>query len=588
MRSGNTNRSELKTLLVFVLALTIFTSCKKYYATDSSDDDQINNIAGHEEASDYIWNDSQIIDITLNGTSITENSDAITTEGSKATIISAGTYRISGTLTNGQIIVSTADENIVRLIFNGVNITCSSSAPVYVRHATKVMIVLADNTVNSLTDGTSFTTNADGEPDATVFSKSYLSFFGTGSLTIDGNYKDGIACKDGLIIKSGIINISSADDGIRGKDYLIIKDGNITVNATGDGLKSDNEDDTDLGYITIENGSVNIVAGGDGVNAQTNLLINDGSITITTGGGAATSTGSTSGGGRPGTSSGGYTGTVSAKALKAGTKVTIDKGTFVINSADDAIHSNNSVVINGGTLSLASGDDAIHAPTSITISNETMSITKCYEGIESALITVNSGYLSLVSTDDGFNATKGQATEANDGSYLYIKGGNTVINSSAGDGLDSNGNVEMTGGTVVVHGPQSSPEVGIDVNGTFNISGGFLFVTGPNSGNMIEATSTTSSQYAIKVTMSGTLGTGSLFHIQDASGTDLVTYKPVRTIYYVVFSSQKLTSGATYSIYTGGSSTGTNSDGLYTGGTYSSGTLKKSFTVSGKVTNVSF
>jgi hypothetical protein len=59
------------------------------------------------------------------------------------------------------------------------------------------------------------------EPNAAIFSKSDLTIFGAGSLNVDGNYNDGIASKDGLIIKSGTISVTSVDDGIRGKDYLI-------------------------------------------------------------------------------------------------------------------------------------------------------------------------------------------------------------------------------------------------------------------------------------------------------------------------------------------------------------------------------
>lgn len=586
------NARKLIFLITGIFILATFQGCKKYYA----DDELINNTTGYEEAADYIWDISEVIEIKLNGTSITENSDGVTSDDGNVTITTAGTYRITGTLTNGQIIVNTADENIVRLIFNGVNISCSSSAPVFVKNATKVMIVLADNTGNFLTDGTSYVVDSDNEPNAVIFSKSYLSFYGNGSLTVTGNYADGITGKDGLVIKSGTINVNAADDGIRGKDYLIIKDGNITINAGGDGLKSDNEENTDYGYISIETGIFNIIASGDGMDAQTNLKISDGTFTITTGGGAPATIGSTGtpggpgggGPGGPGSSGGGYSGTVSAKALKAKVNLTIEKGSFIINSADDAIHSNNSVTISGGNISIASGDDAIHAEISITISDEIINISKCYEGIESASITVNSGYLNLVSTDDGFNATKGQATEANDGSCVYINGGIIVVNSSTGDGLDSNGSVVMTAGTVIVQGPKSAPEVGFDINGTFNISGGLLIGTGPNSGNMIEATSTASAQYAVKATITSTLSSSTLFHIQDSNGNDVVTFSPVRAIYYVVFSSPDLISGSTYSIYTGGSSTGTNTNGIYSGGTYSGGTLKKSFTVTGKVTNVSF
>jgi hypothetical protein len=105
---------------------------------------------------------------------------------------------------------------------------------------------------------------------------------------------------------------------------------------------------------------------------------------------------------------------------------------------------------------------------------------------------------------------------------------------------------------------------------------------------MIEGLSTTTSQYGIKATITSTLAASTLFHIQDASGNELITFKPVRSCYYIVYSSPLLLSGSTYFICTGGSSTGTMTNGIYVGGTYSGGTAKKNFTVSSKVTNVSF
>lgn len=565
-------------ILLCCLVAIMTPSCKKYFADDSSDSDLSDDIPGEEATSDYVWDNSLITNIQLNGTSISADGADVTIDGSKATITSAGNFNISGSLTNGQIIVDTKDDEIVRLILNTVNITCTNSAPLYIKDAAKTLIVLADNSANYLTDGTSYVLNSDNEPNAAVFSKSYLSFFGNGSLTVKANYQDGIAGKDGLLIKSGTLNVTSADDGIRGKDYLILKRGSITVNATGDGLKSDNETDTSFGYITIDSAVVNITSGGDGFNAKTNLKINDGSYTIKSGGGI---TGNSSG----------YSGTISKKALKSSGDLTIVKGTFILNSADDAIHSNTNVTINDGTFSIAAGDDAIHAETSVTINGGALNISKSYEGIESASITVNDGTISLVSTDDAFNATKGLTRgggESNDGSILAINGGKVYVNTTSGDGLDSNGNLSITGGTIVVNGPQSQPEVAFDINGEFNISGGFMIGTGPNSGNMIEGPATTSSQYSVKVTISSALSSATLFHIQNADGKDLLTFKPARSVYYIVYSSPELITGVTYSVYTGGSSTGTNTNGLYSGGLYSGGTIKKSFTITSKLTSVSF
>jgi hypothetical protein len=567
--------------LYLVIIMILMLSCEKTIVTNSDSSE-------NEDQADYLWDTSTVVEIILNSASISVEPPVATVTGSKVTITSAGTYNISGALTDGQIIVKTEDEGNVRLILNGVNINCSSSAPMYVSKAKKAIIILADGTDNYLSDGTSYTL-VNGEPGAAVFSNSYLSLSGDGSLTVTGNFHDGISSDDGLLINGGKISVTSADDGIRGKDYLIVRKGTITVKSKGDGLKSDNSENESMGFISIDSGEFNITASaGDAVNARTRLTITDGTFNITTGSGAVISTGTANQGGGPGGGSGGYSGTLSEKALKASESLLIEKGNFIINSADDALHSNTGIVVNDGNFTIASGDDALHADGSIVINGGILNISKCYEGMESPSITLNKGDITLVSVDDSFNATRGAATETNDGSCLYINGGNIMVNTTGGDGIDSNGNVVMTGGTVIAHGPPSAPEVGIDVNGSFNVSGGLLVASGPNSGNMIEAISTTSAQYCIKATIASALSSTTLFHIEDASGKCLVTYKPVRNLYYIVFSSPDLVNGASYSIYTGGTSTGTFGNGLFTGGAYSGGTFRKAFTVSSKVSNISF
>lgn len=582
-------KRELNFLVILAMIVAMLAACEKVSDTDKDSDEQ-------EDPADYTWDTSTVVLVTLSGSSISVVPSVATVSGTTVTITKAGTYNITGFLSDGQIIVNSEEDGNVRLILAGATINCSSSAPIYIKYAAKAIIILKENTRNYLTDGTSYVTTG-GEPNAALFSNSYLAFYGEGSLTVKANYNDGISTDDGLLIKSGTISVTSADDGIRGKDYLIIENGNITVNSTGDALKSDNDTDTSKGYISIDKGTFSLTAaGGDAMDATTNLTIADGIFEITTGGGAGTSTGSGGGGGMPGGggpgggggSSGGYSGTISEKALKGAVSVEIRKGTFTINSADDAIHSNGSVTIDDGTLSVATGDDAVHAETSVTINGGTLNISKSYEAIESASITVNKGNVILVATNDGFNATKGSGGENNDGSTLTLNGGFIVANVSSGDGLDSNGSIVMTGGTVIVHGPQSSPEVAFDFNGTFTVSGGVLIAGVPNSGNMIEGPDNSSTQYSIMATSTSGLSASTLFHMQDHSGDDIVTFKPVRNAYYVVFSSSELEKGSSYSIYTGGTSTGTNTDGLYTGGTYSGGTLKKTFTISSKTTSVTF
>lgn len=249
-------------------------------------------------------------------------------------------------------------------------------------------------------------------------------------------------------------------------------EGDVMVNAQGDGLKSDNEEDTTRGYILIEGGAVQVTSGGDAIQAQTDVLVMDGEIVLSSGGGA-----------------GGFVNQdTSAKGIKGVVNVNIDGGTFTINSADDAIHSNGSIVINGGTFRLASGDDGMHADSTLEINGGDIRISESYEGIESAVITINDGEIHIVSWDDGLNVAAG-----NDGSganwgpgmgpggggnlvpggdgaqvpgarpgrggggpgqdafayagdyYLYINGGHIAID-AGGDGLDANGSIGAPAG----------------------------------------------------------------------------------------------------------------------------------------------
>jgi hypothetical protein len=199
--------------------------------------------------------------ISLAGDTISVAGDGAVVNGSSVSITAAGTYTLSGTLNNGQIFVETDDEDPVVLILNGVNITNATSAPIYVSNADKVVITLAEGTENVVTDGDSYlfadaaaTDAASAEPNATIFSKADLTINGSGSLTVNANYNNGIVSKDDLKIVSGAITVNAVNDGIKGRDSIAVKDGTITINAGGDGMQANNDEDAEQGYIVIEGG----------------------------------------------------------------------------------------------------------------------------------------------------------------------------------------------------------------------------------------------------------------------------------------------------------------------------------------------
>ncbi len=328
-----------------------------------------------EDITPALVNSEDATFIQLNGDTVSIEGLGATAEGSLVTISAAGIYQLSGTLTDGQIIVDSEDEEDITLILAGVDITSQSSAPIYVISAEKVILTLAAGFENVITDSDNYVNlDENNEPNAAIFSKDDLTINGEGSLTVNANDNHGIASKDDLKITGGTIIVNAVNDGIKGKDSIAILDGVITINAGADGLQSTNESDPEEGYIAIAGGDLNIIAALDGIQAATDLEISGGEINIVSGGGSV-NTSSNSGGIWGGMEGNTNKPEESAKGLKAVSNLTISGGTISIDSADDSIHANANVTIESGKMQMASGDDGIHADETITINGGEINLT---------------------------------------------------------------------------------------------------------------------------------------------------------------------------------------------------------------------
>lgn len=501
-------------------------------------------------------------------------------ENNKVTIMLPGVYVISGKLSDGQIIVDLQDKGTVKLVLNGADITSKTNSPIYVKNAQKAIISLPEGTRNTVTDGKTYAAaGSEDAPDAAIFSKDDLTINGTGALTVQANYKDGIAGKDELKITGGEIKIVSADDGLLGRDMVAVKAGSLTIEAAGDGIKSTNDTDAAKGFIALEGGTYDIKAGADGLQAQTTLYVAEGKYTLATGGGSANANAAASK-------------EQSAKGLKAA-DIFIKGGTLRIDSADDAVHSNNTLTLAGGSLTAASGDDGLHADASILIQGGMTSIAKSYEGIESKLITFTGGETRVVSSDDGINVGGGNdgssvngrpgqnAFTASGDSKLEIYGGYIAVD-SAGDGLDSNGSITMTDGTVVVSGPTEDMNGALDYNGEFQMTGGLLVAAG--SRGMAEAPSETSGQYSVLMTYPQVQQAGTLVTLKDSKDSIIASYAPLKQFQTLVITAPQLVQDGSYTLYTGGTSGGKSTDGLYSEGSVQGAAETVAFTAAGPVT----
>lgn len=478
-------------------------------------------------------------------------------------ITAAGTYVLSGTLEDGGVIVDIGSEDKVRLVLNGVEIHNETGSAIDIKDGEKVFITLEEGTQNSVSDGATYTDTTEDAPNAAIYSKADLVVNGTGSLSVEGNYKDGLTSRDDLMLVSGSIAVKAVDDGVVGRDVLAVQDGVLTVDAGGDGLKSTNDTEEGKGNIAISGGELTIEADGDGLQAAVSVRIDGGMLDIVSGGGSANGAVHTEsmGGGRSQASTTATTteDTPSTKAIKATSSIVITAGTIQVDAADDAVHSNVDIVISGGELTASSGDDGIHADASILVEGGRIDITKSYEGIESSVITVVDGEVSVTTSDDGFNISggndgssvggrAGQNAFAASSGTLTIEGGTITVNAQ-GDGLDSNGSILMSGGTTVVINGSTSPGDGaIDYNGTFNLSGGSLFAVG--SGGMAMSPSETSTQASILMSFSGTQAAGTEVQVKDADGNVVASSSPSKAFQTLLISAPDLKQGGNYTLFT--------------------------------------
>ena len=233
-------------------------------------------------------------------------SSGVSISGNIITISKEGTYVLSGALSEGQIVVD-ADSAKVQLVLDNVDITCASSAAIYVKNADKTFITLAEDSENILMNTAEYEAIDDNNIDAVIFSKDDLTLNGKGTLTINSEYGHGIVSKDDLKLVSGTCNITAKNHALSGKDSVRIAAGTYNLTSGKDGIHSENADDDEKGFVYIASGDFTIESTGDGIDASYVVQIDDGDFEITAGGGAenATKTHNDMPGGDPGSDMGG-------------------------------------------------------------------------------------------------------------------------------------------------------------------------------------------------------------------------------------------------------------------------------------------
>lgn len=537
--------------------------------TDGTQDDEISAASGEEESGteEGLLVELEDLDLTDQFTkrdSKTDIGDAslivltdddavvsgsgVTADGSKVTITKAGTYIVSGSTSDGQIIIDADEDDKVQLVLDELTMTNDDGPCILVRSADKVFITLEKGSDNILSDtGAAYTQgDLDTTIDGVIFAVCDLTLNGYGSLTITAGTANGIVSKDDLVITGGTYEITSTGKGLEANDSIRIKDGVFRINSEDDGIHTSKEDTEGKGYIYIEGGTFTIASGDDGIHAGTALIINGGNILVTD----------------------------SYEGLE-GDSIDILDGVIEVTAEDDGL--------NAATSSSQDTDHA--APERGGRMKDDESGTTEGEPMERVSIRdEDSGREDTSNGDDvaeeedasvketkagGRKRREGQSEEVTDedadqkndhtawsgpgpggfgggmmdadpDAYIHISGGTLIVH-AGGDGIDSNGEITISGGTVTVYGPTDNGNGALDVGTTCTINGGTAYIAG--SAGMAVGFDDDSAQYSVEYTFSQVQEAGTKVTLTDRDGNVVAEMTPEKDFQDVIFSTPELQAG---------------------------------------------
>ncbi len=485
-------------VLVFTLALTILFMNGSRLGIETVVDEDAENAPESRffTANDLngSWDSTLATVISLKGDTAVVSGTGAYVNGGDVVIAADGKYVLTGALTDGSIVVDAEKASKVWLLLDGVDVQCADNACLRVEQADKVFLTLAEGSENRMSSGAVYSEQAQADgTGGTVFARDDLTINGSGSLSITAAWKHGIDANDDLVITGGSITIQAAGDAIHVNNSVRIQEAAVTVQAEDDGVVVEEPD----GYVYVES------------------------------------------------------------------------GTLRIGCADDGINCGGDIVILGGDFQICAGSDGIHSDTSVSVAGGSIAIDECCEGIEAVSITVAGGEITIYAEDDGLNANGGEgfgggqtADNQKTGDTtpsIEISGGTlTVINETArdADGLDSNGDIRISGGTVLISlvnsGSNSALDYGNESGGVCEITGGRVIACGSYA--MAEGFDESSSQCSILYNLRQGTSTGESVSLEDSEGRVLLQWEVPCSFSSVVLSAPEMQLGERYLVNIGGDS----------------------------------
>lgn len=514
-------------------AETVETSQEASKTTYLTDEEIAAYYKDEDTDSSFDLNSSTVISFDTDSAEI--NGEGASFEDSTLNITKAGTYVLSGKL-SGSVCVNASENDLVRIVLNGTDITSDKNSAINSVQSDKTIIILAENTENTLTDAEEYVYDTENtDANAALFSKNSLTITGSGSLTVNGNFNNGIGTKDDLRITGGNLTVNAENNGLKGNDSVRILDGKITVNSNSDGIKSDNTEDADKGFVMINGGELDITSLNDGIQAETSLTVTDGTFNIVSGGGSTTEfkinsqANETEKGTRQGgTDFGGNGGRNDAEngnmpqntppdlkempdtqaldgentqnAPNASANASEEPEGLAENQSENesenesdsakGVKSAGDILITGGSFNINSLDDAVHSNQNVTIADGTFIISTDDDAVHSdTSLLIEGGGITVASCYEGLEAASiiiNAGTidiNANDDGINAADGSGSGMPGQGGQGQafessdKSDYSIKISGGTVRVNANGD----GLDSNGSFYMEGGTVIVDGPVS-----------------------------------------------------------------------------------------------------------
>ena len=588
---------------------------------DAEQNSDSNYFTSADQNGNWDTSGATVITLTGDGAEISGNG-AYTSEGN-VVITNGGCYVVSGTLTDGYLSVDAYDSSKVWILLDGVGITCSDDACIRVDQADKVFLTLSENSQNILSSGSSYSDQAlsDGT-DGAIYAHDDLTINGSGSLTINAEYRHGIAANDDLVITGGTITVTAAADAIHANDSIRIKEAAITVEAGDDGIVTSNK--VENGYLYIESGTLDITSSDDAIHTTGDVTICGGQITINTGddgihsdnsvyisdgaleigecyegiealiidvsggditiyckddgfnanGGSGDMFGGQGGGHMGGGQGSGHMGGGQGSGHMGGGQSGGHRGDSQEMSGQDSTDQEIGPMDGAGGEMPAPPDmgnkdgerparpDMAETDGEMSDSSETngeMPASSETDGeIPDSPNPGESDEASMPSQKTGTSdGTSQQSEEAeSEETYISISGGTiTIINEtgSDADGLDSNGDIRISGGNIYISllgtGSNNAVDYGSESGGVAEITGGTIIACGASS--MAEAFDTTSTQASILYNFSPAAEAGTVLSIKDSDGNVLASWEVPCSFTSALISCPQMQVGESYQVVIG-------------------------------------